>query len=80
MAELEDAPDLGSGFCEFESHLGYKLITNKMILKRLFIQLPLLIIVFALMVTLVTPLVYWIITGEYPMDTFDELVDEILYI
>jgi len=51
-----------------------------MILKRLFIQLPLLIIAVALLCTIIVPLVYWIITGEDPMETFDECIDDILYI
>lgn len=45
----------------------------KDILKRLFIKLPLYVIYFVSLLTIVIPVFYWIITGE----SFTDLVDEI---
>ena len=48
----------------------------KKMLKRLFVKLPLYIIAGALIVTIVAPLIYWVVTGK----NFTDLVMEIDYI
>lgn len=47
-------------------------------LNRLIIQFPLLLLVFTLMLSIVVPIVYWILTGDDPMDAFEEIIDKIL--
>ena len=44
-------------------------------INRLFIKLPLFIILFACICTGIIPLIYWIITGNDPTDFIDEIND-----
>jgi len=45
-------------------------------LKRLFIHLPLLIIWFAATLTLIIPLIFWLVTGD--IDEWIEITDDII--
>jgi len=49
----------------------------KNMLKRLFIQLPLYIIFFVAIVSIIIPIGYWIITGNNPIDDFLEYIENI---
>lgn len=47
-------------------------------LNRLLIQLPLLIITILLMTSLIVPIIYWLITGKDPVETYFNTMDNIL--
>ncbi len=44
-------------------------------LKRLFVKLPLYIVFFVSCVTIIIPIVYWVITGREYIEIVDEIED-----